>query len=397
MRFAIRTPSVSEQIIDSSVNTPVGTWFHVAVTLTGNTGRLYLNGVEVGSNTAMTLRPSNLGTTTQNYLGDSQFVADPYLNGSLDDLRIYRRALSVTEISDLHAPPAITSPTTATGTDGSAFTYQITASHNPASYGASGLPPGLEINTGSGVISGTPTEIGIYETSLTATNANGTGNAGLTITVLPPPPATPGGLAATGGGSTVVLTWNAVAGATSYTVWRSLASDAGYEPLDGGTSETAAYNDTGLAAGTTYYYVVRAANSGGTSGNSNEAGATTYTTVENWRLTHFGTTTNSGSAADSADPDGDGWNNAQEFASGTDPNNRSSALKIAQMQTSGGDLVVSFATVSGKAYRVERSDTLQSGSWTTVLDDLAGTGGTVQVTDPGGAAQPKRFYRIIVR
>jgi hypothetical protein len=52
--------------------------------------------------------------------------------------------------------------------------------------------------------------------------------------------------------------------------------------------------------------------------------------------------------------------------------------------------------VSGKTYRVERSDTLQSGSWTTVQDNIAGTGGTLQVTDVNGAAQPKRFYRIVV-
>ena len=57
---------------------------------------------------------------------------------------------------------------------------------------------------------------------------------------------------------------------------------------------------------------------------------------------------------------------------------------------------MSFPTVSGKTYRVERSDTLQSGSWTTLQDNIAGTGGTVQVTDVGGAGQPKRFYRLIL-
>ena len=63
---------------------------------------------------------------------------------------------------------------------------------------------------------------------------------------------------------------------------------------------------------------------------------------------------------------------------------------------SGNDFIVSFATVLGKTYRVERSDTLQAGSWTTLLDNIAGTGGTVQVTDVGGAAQSKRFYRIVI-
>ena len=60
-------------------------------------------------------------------------------------------------------------------------------------------------------------------------------------------------------------------------------------------------------------------------------------------------------------------------------------------------MLVSFPTVVEKTYRLEYSGTLQNGSWTTVQDGIAGTGGTIQVTDTGGAAQPQRFYRIVVR
>ena len=86
--------------------------------------------------------------------------------------------------------------------------------------------------------------------------------------------------------------------------------------------------------------------------------------------------------------------NAQEFTAGTNPNDRNSVLKISQVQTSGSDMVISLPTVLGKTYRVERSDTLQSGSWTTVQDNIAGNGSTVQVTDTGGAAKPKRFIGL---
>ncbi|MES2438018.1 MAG: LamG-like jellyroll fold domain-containing protein [Verrucomicrobiota bacterium] len=106
LRFAIRTPGVPETAvnqINSSVTTPLNTWVHVAVVLSGSTGRLYLNGSEVGSSTAMTLSPSSLGATTLNYLGKSQF-ADPYPNASLDDFRIYSRAMTAGEI-DLFASP----------------------------------------------------------------------------------------------------------------------------------------------------------------------------------------------------------------------------------------------------------------------------------------------------
>ena len=68
------------------------------VTLKGNSGILYVNGLPVGTNNAMTLRPGNLGNTTNNFLGRSQFGADPYLNGVLDEFRIYNVALSANEI-----------------------------------------------------------------------------------------------------------------------------------------------------------------------------------------------------------------------------------------------------------------------------------------------------------
>jgi len=45
---------------------------------------------------------SSLGTTTQNWLGKSQWP-DPYFSGSLDDFRIYNRVLSQPEIGQLAA------------------------------------------------------------------------------------------------------------------------------------------------------------------------------------------------------------------------------------------------------------------------------------------------------
>ena len=105
-RFAIRTAAVNEQVVNSSVALPAGAWTHLAVTLSGSTGTLYLNGVAVGSNPAMTLTPASLGTTSLNYLGRSQFSADPYLGASLDEFQIHSRALTATEVAALAAPPA---------------------------------------------------------------------------------------------------------------------------------------------------------------------------------------------------------------------------------------------------------------------------------------------------
>jgi uncharacterized protein YhjY with autotransporter beta-barrel domain len=80
-------------------------------------------------------------------------------------------------------PPVITSPTTAGGNDASPFTYQITATNNPTSFGASGLPPGLAVSATTGLISGTPAGQGTFTATISATNATSTATATLTITI----------------------------------------------------------------------------------------------------------------------------------------------------------------------------------------------------------------------
>jgi hypothetical protein len=102
IRFAITNSGAGgEQQISGTGTLPLNTWSHVAVTVSGNTGTLYVDGKVVGTNTDMTVHPADLGTTTQNYLGRSQFPTDPYLGGELDDVGIYSSALSADQVATL--------------------------------------------------------------------------------------------------------------------------------------------------------------------------------------------------------------------------------------------------------------------------------------------------------
>lgn len=83
--------------------------------------------------------------------------------------------------------PEITSPSTAVANAGEAFTYTITASGDPVSYSTSALPDGLEINTATGVISGTPSVIGTFNLTISAVNGVGSGSAVLVLTINPNP------------------------------------------------------------------------------------------------------------------------------------------------------------------------------------------------------------------
>ncbi len=104
VRFAItQSGAGSEQQINGSEALPSGEWAHVAVTLSGSTGILYVDGSEIGRNNAMSLTPSSLGNMNNNYIGKSQY-ADPYLDGLVDDFRIYSGVLTSSALIELSGP-----------------------------------------------------------------------------------------------------------------------------------------------------------------------------------------------------------------------------------------------------------------------------------------------------
>ena len=110
----------------------------------------------------------------------------------------------------------------------------------------------------------------------TAVNAGGesaNSNQASATPQVPAVPAAPTGLTASASGKKkIALAWNAVSGATSYTVKRSTTTGGPYTNV--ATITGTSYTNTGLTSGVTYYYVVSAANAQGSGPNSSQAGAT---------------------------------------------------------------------------------------------------------------------------
>lgn len=97
LNFGVRNGG-STQWVSGSTPLPSGSWQHVAVTLSGGIGTLYLNGVQQGT---ASITASALSGTTYNYLGKSQWSTDPLFSGKLDDVHIANYALSSAEITAL--------------------------------------------------------------------------------------------------------------------------------------------------------------------------------------------------------------------------------------------------------------------------------------------------------
>ena len=126
------------------------------------------------------------------------------------------------------------------------------------------------------------------------------------------------------------------------------------------------------------------------------------TGLQQWRLTWFGTANNTGTAADSADPNKDGETNLMEFATAQNPN--AATTKPGTLVKNGANLEFTYtrskaAIADGVTFAVEWSGTLGN-DWSTFGVAQAvipgSDNGTIQLwkaTVPAGSG-PKRFVRL---
>jgi uncharacterized delta-60 repeat protein len=120
------------------------------------------------------------------------------------------------------------------------------------------------------------------------------------------------------------------------------------------------------------------------------------TALDAWRQEHFGTTSNTGSAADDADPDNDGLTNFAEFAFGLPPLQRAGS-ELPAFEYDGAYLSASFSAPAGAGsillYSAEWSSALLPGTWISIPD--TGTGNDHVFRIP--AAGTRLFTRYSVK
>jgi hypothetical protein len=75
------------------------TWHYMTVTFDGSNARLYMNGVQDGSPISTSL---SAGHSTTAKIGVNPTGAGSFFNGQIDEVRIYNRALSATELAQLY-------------------------------------------------------------------------------------------------------------------------------------------------------------------------------------------------------------------------------------------------------------------------------------------------------
>jgi T5SS/PEP-CTERM-associated repeat protein/autotransporter-associated beta strand protein len=240
-----------------------------ASSLNGTLNLSLVNGYRPAVGDKFAIITSGSETGTFSTINSSGFTVSSKASGG---------GIQLTVMSVQPGIPVISSPTSASGTQGHPFSYQISATDSPTSYGASGLPAGLSVNTTTGLISGTPTVVGASSISISAKNSAGTGSATLTLTISAPPAPVVTTSAATNVGSTSATlhaTVNPNGSTTSFQFTSSFRSFPVQDAGGGTASVPFTMNVTGLMPKTQYHFSATATSQGGT----NDGAEQTFTTL----------------------------------------------------------------------------------------------------------------------
>jgi regulation of enolase protein 1 (concanavalin A-like superfamily) len=305
-----------------------GKWHAVAATSDGTNVRLYLKNLTNGDAAYTLLATLNISSSANSSLHPGSGNGSSWdpgvftigrglfdgnhtdrFYGHLDEIRLYGRALTPSEFlfspqtSPIAPSSLVASPGAGNvGLDWADVQYATSYTVYRSTTGGSGFSAIAAGIPSSSYVDGDVVPATTYYYKVTASNASGESAYSNTASTAPyyPTLAAPEGLAATAiSVSQINLTWAASAGANSYNLKRSSTTGGPYSIIASGLTSTA-FNDTGLAAGTTYHYVVSAQNTSGNSPNSNQASATTMSLPAGWTAADIGSVGMPGDCTESA-------------------------------------------------------------------------------------------------
>jgi fibronectin type 3 domain-containing protein len=279
-------------------------------------------------------------------------------------------------------PSGPTNLTVTPGAAGATLKWTASTSGSPTSYSIfRGTATDGEATTAVGTVSGTTTtftDTGLtngktYFYNVAANNATGVGPDSNEVSVSPgvtttTPAAAPSGVTLNPANFTLTpasnvmnLTWNPVAGATSYNIYRGTAP-GGEAATPVGTSTSDSYTDTGVTDGTGYYYTVAAVNAGGTGPKSAETNSVPSALVVTPPVP-FGMVVTTASGQINLQ-----WTYEENATS----------YKIYRSTTSGGEGATPIATTTSSSY----TDTSVTAGTTYYYEVTALTGTTESVRSP---------------
>ncbi len=286
--------------LDSGQTPTAGQWQYLSATYDGSTARFYIDGTQVASRSVT----GSVGSSNVWRIGAYGSPAGGFFDGLLDNVRIYNRALSATEVqTDMNLPAPAAGIDSTPPTAPSALTASVDQASASLAWGAAtddvgvvrynlhrGTSAGFTPTTANRIAQPTGTSYtdsglanGTYYYKVTAQDAAGnvgaaSNEATVTVALDTTPPTAPANLTATGASAQASLAWDAATdnvGVVRYDVYRS--TTAGFTP---GTANRIAqptgtsYIDSGLAPGTYYYKVAAEDASGNVGPPSSQASAT---------------------------------------------------------------------------------------------------------------------------
>jgi hypothetical protein len=294
---------------------------------------------------------------------------------------------------------------------------QIPATQSPHAYTATALPPGMEFDPFTGVISGVPTQPGNFQSNVSATNSSGTGNAILTIFVAadlglalnaPTLPWSSGGnavwksqtttfhsdgiAAASGDVNDFQESWieTLVQGPGTFSFWWKVSSETIFDGLTfsvNGDDRSPVLSGNinwqsrifTLTNGPQILRWTYAKDSSASEGSDTAwldeiawtpADADNDMLPDGWELLHFKNLSQSGTD----DTDGDGQNNIEEELAGTLPADANSVFTVYSFSRN----TITWPSVAGRLYSIESSSDLVT--WTPVTSNIPGRGN--EITQP---------------